>query len=114
MVDYEMIGGQIKKLRINRKLTQEQLAEMVGVGPSHMSHIESGKTVPSFEVFIALVNALNCSSDELLCKEIKKAKPILNNWLVDLVADCDETEIKILSDMVVSMKTTLRKNKKQE
>jgi len=34
--------------------------------------------------------------------------------LVDLVADCDETEIKILSDMVVSMKTTLRKNKKQE
>ena len=76
-----------------------------------MSHIESGSTVPSFEVFIAILNALNCSADELLCREVAAAKPLLNSWLSDIIADCDPTETKILSDIVISAKQTLRKNK---
>ena len=76
-----------------------------------MSHIESGKTVPSFEVFIATINALDCSSDELLCKEVRTARKLVDNWLVDMVADCDQTEIKIISDTVASLKQSLRKNK---
>lgn len=111
MIDYAAIGKRIRTARIAKKLTQEQLAELVGIGPSHMSHIESGKTAPSFEVFVALVNALDTSADELLCNEIKTAKPHLNNWLVALVSDCDTTETKIISDTVTTLKDTLRKNK---
>ena len=110
-IDYKDIGQRIKTKRIENGFTQEQLSEMIGIGPSHMSHIESGSTVPSFEVFVAITNALECSADELLCREIVKDKPMLNSWLSDLVADCDNTEVKILSDIVVSAKQTLRKNK---
>ena len=110
-IDYKDIGQRIKAKRTEKGLTQEKLSELIGVGPSHMSHIESGSTVPSFEVFISILNALDCSADELLCKEVKAAKPILNSWLSELVADCDPTEIKILSDIVLSAKQTLRKNK---
>ena len=110
-IDYADIGQRIKAKRIEKGLTQDKLSELVGVGPSHMSHIESGTTVPSFEVFVAILNALDCSADELLCRESKIAKPLLNSWLSELVADCDTTEMKILSDIVVSAKQTLRKNK---
>ena len=110
-IDYKDIGQRIKAKRIENGLTQEKLSELIGVGPSHMSHIESGSTVPSFEVFIAILNALNCSADELLCREVAAAKPLLNSWLSDSIADCDPTEIKILSDIVISAKQTLRKNK---
>lgn len=113
-IDYKDIGRRIKQKRTEKGITQETLSELVGIGPSHMSHIESGKTVPSFEVFIAIVNALECSVDELLCKEVKTAKPLLNSWLSELVVDCDPTEIKILSDIVVAAKHTLRKNKAEE
>lgn len=113
-IDYKDIGQRIKMLRIRKKFTQEQLSEMIGVGPSHMSHIESGKTVPSFEVFVAILNALGCSADELLCREVTTSKPLLNSWLSELVADCDQTEIKILSDILVAAKQTLRKNKTEE
>lgn len=92
-------------------MTQEKLSEMVGIGPSHMSHIETGSTVPSFDVFISILNVLNCSADELLCRESEASKPLLNSWLSELVADCDSTEIKIISDIVVTTKQTLRKNK---
>lgn len=110
-IDYKDIGQRIKEKRIEKGFTQEQLSEMVGIGPSHMSHIESGSTVPSFEVFISIINALGCSADELLCRETAAAKPLLNSWLSDLVADCDNTETKILTDIVLATKQTLRKNK---
>lgn len=110
-IDYKDIGQRIKTKRIEKGLTQEKLSEAIGVGPSHMSHIESGSTVPSFEVFIAILNALDCSADELLCREVTASKPLLNSWLSDIVADCDPIETKILSDIVISAKQTLRKNK---
>lgn len=113
-IDYKDIGQRIKEKRIQKGMTQEKLSELIGVGPSHMSHIESGSTVPSFEVFISILNTLNCSADELLCREMAAAKPILTSWLTELVADCDNTEIKILSDIVVAAKQTLRKNKSIE
>ena len=43
-IDYKDIGQRIKTKRIEKGFTQEQLSEMVGVGPSHMSHIESGSS----------------------------------------------------------------------
>ena len=110
-VDYKDIGQRIKQKRMEKGLTQEKLSEYIGVGPSHMSHIESGNTVPSFEVFISILNVLECSADEILCRETDYSKPILNSWLSELVADCDKTETKILSDILIAAKQTLRKNK---
>ncbi len=110
-IDYKDIGQRIKQARMERNLTQDRLSELVGIGPSHMSHIESGTTVPSFEVFIGILNALDCSADALLCRELSAAKPLRDNWLTSLVADCDPTETKILSDALVSLKETLRKNR---
>jgi transcriptional regulator with XRE-family HTH domain len=110
-IDYSDIGQRIKQKRMEKGLTQEKLAELVGIGPSHMSHLESGKTVASMDVFIAICNVLECSSDELLCREIVAAKPMLDCWLTDLVADCDAVETKILTDILLSAKNTLRKNK---
>ena len=110
-IDYADIGQRIKAKRIEKGLTQEKLSELIGIGPSHMSHIESGSTVPSFEVFISILNVLACSADELLCRETAASKPLLNSWLSELVVDCDPTETKILSDILIAAKLTLRKNK---
>ncbi len=91
MIDYSSIGKKVKQARLKKKITQEQLAEAVGVGVTHISHLETGSGTVSLKVFIAIVNYLNCSVDELLYKEIKTARPIVNNWLTELVADCDQS-----------------------
>lgn len=111
MIDYASIGHKVKEIRLSKGVTQEQLAEAAGVGVTHISHLETGAGTVSLKVFLAIVNYLQCSADELLCKEITTARPILNNWLVDLVADCDKTEIKIIADTIATLKQTLRKNK---
>lgn len=114
MIDYASIGQKVKQIRQRKGVTQEQLAEAVGVGVTHISHLETGSGTVSLKVFLAIVNYLECSADEILCKEVISARPIVDNWLVELVADCDQTEIKIITDTVVSLKQTLRKNKTTE
>ena len=114
MIDYASIGQKVRQIRLSKDITQEELAEAVGVGVTHISHLETGSGTVSLKVFLAIVNYLKCSADEILCKEIATDRPIVNNWLADLVADCDTTEVKILSDLVVAAKQTLRKNKTTE
>lgn len=111
MIDYASIGQKVKKLRIDKGVTQEQLAEAAGVGVTHISHLETGSGTVSLKVFLAIVNYLDCSADEILCKEITTARPIVNSWLSELVEDCDPTEVKIISDIVIAAKQTLRRNK---
>lgn len=45
----ELLGARIKELRKSRKLSQEELAELIGVEPQHMSRIESGRSYPSLD-----------------------------------------------------------------
>ena len=114
MVDYRDIGSRIWAVRLDQKMTQEQLAEAVGVGVTHISHIETGNSIPSLQVMIDIINALGCSADELLCIEVEQARPLLNSWLSDLVADCNTTEVKLITDTVVSLKNSLRRLKISE
>ena len=111
MIDYKSIGARIRTVRLAKKMTQEQLAEAAGVGVTHISHIETGNSIPSLQVMIDIINALDCSADELLCMEIGQARPLLDSWLSELVADCDDTEVKLIADMVVSLKSSLRRLK---
>ena len=111
MIDYKSIGARIRIVRLAKKLTQEQLAEAAGVGVTHISHIETGNSIPSLQVMIDIINALDCSADELLCMEIRQARPLLDSWLSELVADCDDTAVKLITDMVVSLKASLRRLK---
>ena len=83
MVDYADIGKRIRACRLSKGMTQEQLANEVGVVVTHISHIETGNSVPSLKTLIDIINALDCSADELLCIEIKKAKPVFDSWMTE-------------------------------
>ena len=52
MIDYKGIGIRIRDMRKMKKMTQEQLAEAAGVGVTHISHIETGNSVPSLQVMV--------------------------------------------------------------
>ena len=105
MVDYADIGKRIRACRLAKGMTQEQLANEVGVVVTHISHIETGNSVPSLKTLIDIINAL----DELLCIEIKKAKPVFDSWMTEQLADCSADEAKIIKETVVSLKKSLRK-----
>lgn len=60
-------GNTIKILRENRKLSQKQLADTVGVTQAMICQIEKNLRVPSLIVGYEIAKALNVTVDEL-CK----------------------------------------------
>ena len=73
-MDKVAIGSRLREARNMAKLTQEQLAEKVGIGTTYISDIERGAKFPSLSLFIKIVDALCVSSDFILRGEIEAGK----------------------------------------
>lgn len=59
-------ANKLSEIRKNRKLTQQELAEKVGVGISQMRRYEKGSSSPTLEVIKNLAITLGVSTDELI------------------------------------------------
>ena len=57
---------ELKRLREIRNLSQQALAEAVGVTQVAISKFESGKKTPRVKTLKKLAKELNCSTDHLL------------------------------------------------
>ena len=57
-IDYKTIGKRLKNCRKERCLTQEMLAEKVGITVVYLSKIENGRVHPTLELLDDLCNAL--------------------------------------------------------
>ena len=66
MVDYLDFGTRVRICRRKMGLTQEELAEKVGISASFMGHIERGTRVASLDTLVALCNELHTSPQTLL------------------------------------------------
>ena len=61
------VGTRIHKLRQQRKMSQQELARLVGVNQSFISKMESGEqTNPNAETLKHLARALGCTTDYLV------------------------------------------------
>ena len=58
-------GIRLKAIRLERKLTQEQFAELVGISVDFLSLIERGINAPSFEVLEQMAGGLGLPVREL-------------------------------------------------
>ncbi len=61
------IGAQIRRLRLASGMTQEQLAERLGVTFQTISKWENSLTAPDLSMLPALADLFRVSTDELLC-----------------------------------------------
>ena len=52
-------GKQIKQMRLERKLTQEQMAEQLGVSRQAVSNWENNKNLPDLELIISMSRLFN-------------------------------------------------------
>lgn len=62
----ELLGTRIREIRKSRQLSQERLAEKVGVEPKQISRIEGGKSSPSMDTLEAIARELQVEMKDLL------------------------------------------------
>ena len=61
----ELLGLKVKKFRKQQKLTQEKLAEIIGVDNGYISKLEVGQNFPSISTLEKIAAALNIELYEL-------------------------------------------------
>ena len=59
-IDYTLIGGRIRSRRTAAHMTQEQLAEKLGVSVGYVGQMERDLTKPSLEMLSKLSAVFNC------------------------------------------------------
>lgn len=67
-------GKKIRRMRINRGLTQEQLSELANISQRALSRIETGENFVSAETIDNLTKALNTTLEELFSISHLKSK----------------------------------------
>lgn len=89
-------GPTIKKARLGANLTQDELAERIGVTGRYVMALENEGKQPSFEVLCKLILVLNIPADNIFYPENKHTENE-KEQLIRLLARCDERDLKIIT-----------------
>lgn len=97
-METENYGSMIKELRIKNGLTQNQVAESLGVTPGYISNVENNRTAMSLRILTYYARLVGCSLDSLVGElEPEYSETALDRKLYQAIIDLDiETKEKLL------------------
>lgn len=92
-MDYQDMGRKIHDLRKERGITQERLAEQLGISASFLGHIERGTRAASLETLVILCRELRISPEYLL-------EASLSDIVLSIPVDLTEKQRRHLKEIV--------------
>lgn len=107
-MDYMVFGRELKKLRQQKHLTQEQLAERADLSVPYISHLERGSKKPSLAVLVRLSESLEVTADQLLSGNQVMDKTAYYLEVQELLEDCTTCERAVLTDIISTAKRSIR------
>ncbi|RJR43984.1 MAG: XRE family transcriptional regulator [Desulfobacteraceae bacterium] len=96
----EMIGRRIREIRTKKGLTQEELAEKMGMGPKYLSSIERGKENPTLNTLIALAESLDVAMGEMFNFVELEDTSKLPVRIREMIKGASEKELKVILKVV--------------
>ena len=94
----------IRNERKNKRITQEELAEMLEVSPTHVKHIESGHRKPSVEILFALAKVLNISLDEVVFPKKDTPRDATRGKIERLLDVSDEASLQFILSVLEALR----------
>ena len=102
------LGSLVRETRRNRHLSQEALAERVGVCKRTIIDIENNTGNPKFEVLYMLVRELDLPLYRVFYPELSEDLEIRNVFMKE-VSGCSDYEMKVILAVVKSLRCTLKR-----
>ena len=95
-LDYSIIGERLKQARIDKKLTQEKLAEKLDVSVAFLSRIERGSSYINLKRLHQICNILGVTEGEILNGVSKDSNTYLNKDFSNLIKNCPPEKINLI------------------
>jgi transcriptional regulator with XRE-family HTH domain len=98
------VGKRIKIVRQRSGLTQDQLAEQVGLSPKYISGIERGVENPTMDILIRLAKMLGVEPYDLfLFGESEESEKALRKGIEKMVREADRQKLQLYFDVMRSV-----------
>ena len=94
------LGKRIRESRIKKGYTQQDLAERADVGVVYISEIERGIKMPSLNIFIKIMDALDVSADYILRDEISTGKEYVCMEITEKLIALTPSQRKTATDIL--------------
>ena len=88
MIDYTIIGKRIQTRRQEQNITQEKLAERVGISVVYLSKIENGRVYPTLETLSNICTELDTELSAILSNTVIARKDYANERVLELFNSC--------------------------
>lgn len=95
----EQFAKNLKTIRKSRKLTQEQLAEIVNIDFRYISFLENAKSFPSCDLIEKLSKALNVNYTDLFMDEENMSREQIKKQLIETIELLDNKNLNILLNL---------------
>jgi transcriptional regulator with XRE-family HTH domain len=95
-LNFNIIGTRLKQARLNKKITQEKLAEMIDVSVTYVSKIERGSTNINLKRLSELCDILEVSEGEILNGTSNKSPSYMTKEFNDLLKNCPAEKINLI------------------
>ncbi|MGN0362317.1 MAG: helix-turn-helix domain-containing protein [Bilifractor sp.] len=103
--NFDGLGEAIKKLRIEKRLTQNEVASELHVTPGYISNVENSRTAMSIKVLCYFADICNITVDELLGRTIPEYhENALDNKLTSVIHSLSDDEKEKLLDTIAIWK----------
>lgn len=106
-LDYNIIGERLRKIRIDQNLTQDYLAQKMGVSVAFLSRIECGSTHINLKRLSEICNILNVTEGEILNGTSSNQNQYLIAKFNELLKDCPPEKLETIYNIT---KVILEKN----
>ena len=90
------LGNALRAARLKKHYSQEQLAERLDITVTHLQHIESGFRKPSIELYFALVQALDFSTDSFLTEQADDSLAHQRSSVALMASQCTRQQLTVL------------------
>ena len=102
-METENYGALVKNLRIKNGLTQNQVAEALGVTPGYISNVENNRTAMSLRILTYYARLVGCSLDSLVGNlEPEYSETALDRKLYEAILKLDsDTKEKLLETIEI-------------
>ena len=102
-MEKENYGTLVKNLRIQNNLTQNQVAEALGVTPGYISNVENNRTAMSLRMLTYYARLVGCSLDSLVGElEPEYSETALDRELYETILKLDtDTKEKLLKTLQI-------------
>lgn len=106
-IDYKLIGERIKRIRKNKQMTQDALAEKIGVSIGYVSQVERGITKISLDLLAAISAVLNCDVASLVSESAVNTSAYMESEIMNEILRLDQKKRKFILAIIKELNNNL-------